>query len=62
MNFELHIRQIQEQLRARPTSMIQEELALYKSLLTKGVRDEVYQTCLETEIARRNQLWETVEL
>jgi hypothetical protein len=62
MNFELHIRQIQEQLRARPTSMIQEELVLYKSLLAKGVRDEVYQTCLEQEIARRNQLWETVEL
>ena len=62
MNFELHIRQIQEQLRARPTSMIQEELALYKSLLAKGVRDEVYQTCLEQEITRRNQIWETVEL
>ena len=58
MNFELHIRQIQEQLRSRPTSMIQEELVLYKSLLAKGVRDEVYQTCLETEISRRQSIME----
>ena len=62
MSLEVYIRQVQEQLKARPTSMIQEEIVLFKSLLAKGVRDEVYQTCLEQEMERRTSLWETVEL
>jgi len=62
MSLEFYIRQVQEQLRAHPTSLIREEIVLYKSLLAKGVRDEVYQSCLEQEMERRNQMWERVEL
>ena len=54
MSLEFHIRQVQEQLRAKPTSAILEEIVLYKSLLSKGVRDEVHLSCLELEVERRN--------
>ena len=62
MSLDVYIRQVQEQLMAKPTSTIRSEMELYKSLLSKGVQDEVYQTCLEQEMSRRQQLWESVEL
>jgi len=62
MSLDIYIRQVQEKLRALPTSTIREEIVLYRSLLAKGVKDELYLSCLEQEQTRRNQMWETVEL
>ena len=54
MSFELYIKNIQDTMRAKPTSILKEEFELYKSLLCSGTNDEIYKECLAVELDRRD--------
>jgi hypothetical protein len=47
---------IHKNVQAMPTSQLQEQLALYSSLISRGVWDEIVISVIERELETRNEL------